>query len=271
MDFPTEAYTQGERFQIEKRRLFARLWLPLCAAGQIAEAGQFVNHTLGGWPIFAIRGADGVARAFRNVCKHQGMPVLEKPSGQCDVLRCRYHGWTYDQTGALIAAPPQMAPEDPAAAMNHLDALELTEADGVLFVRGRPPVDAPPPSLAPGDRAYRAAVTTDIDANWKTVVEALLPDARWRLAWPIALVGDDGAVRIVRQVVPRTFTRTRLVDLLFTADDPGDAADRTRADAQQAKHAAEALQQRYAGGDTTARAPAVQAFRERLAEACAGG
>ncbi|MBI3513025.1 MAG: Rieske (2Fe-2S) protein [Proteobacteria bacterium] len=147
MNFPPEAYSQGERFQLEKRRLFTSAWLPFCAAGQLAAAGSFVSHTLGGWPMVAIRGDDGVARGFRNVCRHQGMPVVEQPTGQCAALRCRYHGWTYDLTGALTAAPPPVAPADPAAPIHHLDALALAEAGGMMHLRGRDGDDTAPPDV----------------------------------------------------------------------------------------------------------------------------
>src|SRR5258708_2691186 len=137
MRFAAEAYTQGERFQLEKRRLFASAWLPFCAAGQLAAPGTFVSHTMGGWPMFAIPGADGTARRFRNTGGDRGMPVVAEPAGQCDVLRCRYHGWTYDLAGALVSAPPLVAPEDPRAPLHQLDALALVETGGMIHVRGR--------------------------------------------------------------------------------------------------------------------------------------
>ena len=264
MTFAVEAYTQGDRFQLEKRRLFARAWLPFCAAGQLARAGDFVSHTLGGWPLFAIRGADGVARGFRNVCRHQGMPVVERPSGQCDALRCRYHGWTYDLTGALTAAPPQVAPSDPTAALHHLDALGLVETDGIIHLRDRDGDDAPPSDVGAAGLDFVAAHSRDVDANWKTVIEWQLADAAWRFVWPIAFVSERGASRVVRQVVPRSFTRTRLVDLVF-----GSADDALAAQAQRAQTSAQELQKARAAGDGGPESSAVAAFRDRLATALA--
>jgi nitrite reductase/ring-hydroxylating ferredoxin subunit len=270
MVFPADSYTQGERFQLEKRRLFATAWLPLCAAGQIAASGQFVSHSIGGWPIFAIRGADGTARAFRNLCRHQGMPVVEQPAGQCERLRCRYHGWIYDQTGALIETPPLVAPADPAAPMHHLEALSAREADGMIVACGRGGDQAPAPAFGIAAAAYVGAVATDIDANWKAVIEAQLADPGWRLVWPIALVGTLGAAPVVRQIVPRSFSRTRLVDLLFAAPgtDPAGAAALARPQTELAKLAAQAVQARRAAGDTAAESPAVASFHAQLVSAC---
>jgi nitrite reductase/ring-hydroxylating ferredoxin subunit len=260
--FTVEAYTQGERFQIEKRRLFARAWLPFCAAGQLAGPGRFVNHALGGWPIVAIRGADGIARAFRNVCKHQGMPVVEQPTGQCDALRCRYHGWTYDLAGALVAAPPQVAPEDPGAPIHRLAALTLHEHDGIIQVR-EPAPDGAPPELGSRGRDFVEALSIDADANWKSVVEWQLADPAWHYVWPLAFVAERGVPRIVRQIVPRSFTRTRLVDLVFGAITERDAL---LADQRRAQLGAQSVQQARAAGDGGAAVSTVEAFRRRVAE-----
>lgn len=254
MEFGPDAYTQGERFQLEKRRLFTEAWLPFCAGAQLAAPGAFVSHSIGGWPIVAIRGPDGVARAFRNVCRHQGMPVVETPAGSCAALRCRYHGWVYDLAGAFVSAPPLAAPRDTAASIHHLAALSLDESNGLIHVRDRARDDAPAPRLDVAG-AFVGATTTDIDANWKTVVEALLPDAAWRFAWPLAFTGD----RVVRQIVPRSFLRTRVIDLSF-----GDAAP----DAAALKADAEALQVRRAAGYVASDAPVVEQFRKQLSAAC---
>jgi hypothetical protein len=209
MTFGPDAYAQGDRFQLEKRRLFAEAWLPLCASGQIAAPGAFVSQSIGGWPLMAVRGADGVARGFRNTCRHQGMPVIEKPAGTC-------------------------------------------ETGGIVQVRGRAREAVPAPRFDLEVEAFTGATTTDIDANWKAVVECLLADSSWRFVWPLAAVGAG----VVRQIVPRSFLRTRLIDLSF-----GGTAASIKADA-------EALQARRVAGDATSDAPAVAAFRSQLAAVC---
>lgn len=267
MDVPTfaaDAYTAGDQFQREKRGLFARTWLPFCAAGQIAKSGEFVNHTLGGWPILAIRGSDGVPRAFHNVCRHQSMPVVDKPAGQCDQLRCRFHGWTYDLAGAFVTAPPLVAPTDPDPAARHLRPVTLEDSDGLLFVRLESAADVRP-SFGLDGRRFAGSVTTDVDANWKAFIESMLPDDSWHFVWPVAFLGTVDGARVVRQVIPRTFSRTRIVDLLFADSDAAQA--RVAALAAEDKRRAEALQGRRAASDIAADSDAVAAFRARVAAA----
>jgi phenylpropionate dioxygenase-like ring-hydroxylating dioxygenase large terminal subunit len=87
-------YTQGDAFQTEKRTIFAKGWLPLCAEGQIAQPGDFLAASVGGWSVVAVRDKGGAVRVLRNACRHQNMPVVGTPSGHCETFRCRFNGWT---------------------------------------------------------------------------------------------------------------------------------------------------------------------------------
>jgi nitrite reductase/ring-hydroxylating ferredoxin subunit len=263
-------YLGPDQFQREKRRLFAREWLPICALAQLAESGAYVNHSLGGWPIFVIAGLDGRVRGFRNTCRHQGMPVLDKPAGRCSELRCRFHGWTYDLAGKFVSAPAPVAPYEPGSERTHLEEVALAVAAGLVYVRLEP---AAPPSSVPeiDGSSLAAAHTIDVAANWKLCVETALADPACRLIWPIALLRTTSDGAILRQIVPRSFARTRLIDYLFnrSGSETDQAAIELRAAAERARAVAEAAQARLAGGSEEPTSSAVAAFRERLAAACA--
>ena len=261
--FPPEAYSAGEQFQREKQMLFARRWLLFAASGQMPAAGDCVAHGIGGWPLFAVRGTDGIARAFHNVCRHQSMPVVDQGPGHFEALRCRYHGWTYGFDGRLAEAPPRHAPDRPVAEVA-LTPAELAERDGLCFVRVEPAAAAPP-EFGFADRQFVAALTTEIDANWKAVVEPLLEIGGWHFAFPLALVGDG----VIRQIVPRTFSRTRIIDLIFTGD--GTANEAGRRERAADKSAAEACQARRAAGEPPPATGSVADFLAAVAASCAAG
>lgn len=61
---------------LEKSAIFARSWLPLCAASQIAKHGDYVSATIGGWPLFAVRDGQTI-RAYRNTCRHQNIESIQ--------------------------------------------------------------------------------------------------------------------------------------------------------------------------------------------------
>ena len=128
-----EDYSQGDAFQAEKRTVFSTEWLPLCAAGQVGKAGDFLSATVGGWGVVAVRDKEGAVRVLRNACRHQNMQVVGAPAGNCESFRCRFHGWTYDLQGRFLSAPPPMAPKDPHSPDLHLASLPAAVASGIVF------------------------------------------------------------------------------------------------------------------------------------------
>ena len=241
-----EDYAQGDAFQAEKRTLFSTEWLPACAEAQIPTAGDFVALTVGGWSVVVTRDSAGDISVLRNMCRHQNMPVVGVPGGNCESFRCRFHGWTFDLRGKFMGAPPPVAPRDPS--VNHdLIALPMIVEAGIVFFS----LDslATRPSLGPALPPYGGTIVTDIAANWKVVVEHLLegrPSQPDVFMWqgPLLALRRAGTKAIVEQIVPHTFLRTRLFTHVF-----GDAADDAhRQMAGVMKSDCEALQSGRAAG-----------------------
>jgi choline monooxygenase len=134
MNLPPEIYTDAGVFARERQRIFRTHWQMLGPAAQVAEPGQYVAAEIAGWKVFALRGKDGVLRAFHNVCRHRGARLLPEGTGQCDLLQCPYHLWVYDETGALRRAP--WFGEDPGFRMEDwpLQPISVTLWRGLLFV-----------------------------------------------------------------------------------------------------------------------------------------
>ncbi|MCZ9335926.1 Rieske (2Fe-2S) protein, partial [Klebsiella pneumoniae] len=66
---------------------------------------DWIASEIAGWPLLAVRGGDGVIRAFHNVCRHRAGPLVSGPAGSCgQELTCAYHGWRYALDGRLRAA-----------------------------------------------------------------------------------------------------------------------------------------------------------------------
>ncbi len=273
---PPEAYFKGEPFMLEKSAIFAREWLPLCAASQLATHGDYVSATIGGWPLFAVRDGQTV-RAYRNTCRHQNMMIVEKPVGHCDVLQCRYHGWQYALDGRFIAAPPLVAPVDPAAQQHHLEPLSIGTWRGLVFGNLRDDASGftAPAALAAvkmsvTEHAFVQVRTTDVACNWKTFVEQRLADG-WDLEWPLLAVRSTSNALIAEQVVPRSFLRTRIVSMVLGAcDSHANVASAAEQAIQEAVPRIERTQQRLQDGETQLiNAPAAHAFRAKVQAAIA--
>jgi phenylpropionate dioxygenase-like ring-hydroxylating dioxygenase large terminal subunit len=100
-------FTDDDIFADEMRCIFAATWLFVCHEGEIAGVGDYRATSAGGKPIVIVRGADDVVRAFYNVCRHRGAPVVRDDAGTATGFQCFYHLWTYGLDGRCtgIAKP----------------------------------------------------------------------------------------------------------------------------------------------------------------------
>ena len=237
------AYTAPPVFQAERRRIFGTGWQVMAPAASFAEPGSFSAIGLGGWALLLLRGDDGVVRAFHNVCAHQKMPVIDNGRGTCDLLRCRYHGWTYNAEGVLISAPGTVAPDGELGDYG-LDALPSATARGLVFasideaVAGEPVLDADVKDL--GGLTLIGDETRSLVPNWKAVLDVIHGGAAappvspaGRFSWLQPVTGlwaePDGTILLL--VVPRTFRKTELHVFALTADPAGASGLNARASA----------------------------------------
>ena len=133
---PAWTYTDPDFYALEREKLFAPSWQIVCHDSDIAGRGAYATLNFMGALILVVRGDDGKARAFKNVCRHRAARLLDESFGQCSSrIVCPYHAWTYDLQGRLVGAPGRAGyePFDPSA--YSLKELELGECGGFLFVR----------------------------------------------------------------------------------------------------------------------------------------
>jgi choline monooxygenase len=131
---PSPWYTDPRILQLEQRTIFSRSWQVVCRAVQIREPGQYITSEIAGEPILVIRGSDSVLRGFFNVCRHHAAAVMTKLEGKAGHLRCPYHGWTYDLTGALIHTPEFGGVANFDRSVNGLVPIQVAEWQGWVFV-----------------------------------------------------------------------------------------------------------------------------------------
>jgi choline monooxygenase len=98
---PGSWYTDERIAELEREYVFGHAWQGAGRLDQVASAGQYFTAEVAGEPILVVRGADGVLRAFYNVCRHHATAVAWSAEGTATNFRCPYHGWTYGLDGAL--------------------------------------------------------------------------------------------------------------------------------------------------------------------------
>src|SRR5687768_2705760 len=106
LTLPARYFYDEEIFKAERERIFYPAWHCVGHVNELAEPGQFLTFDILDQTIVALRGDDGVIRAFHNVCQHRGNRLLEARRGKLgSVLRCGYHSWCYGRDGSLRSAP----------------------------------------------------------------------------------------------------------------------------------------------------------------------
>lgn len=90
------------------------LWY-LAVQGSRLGPGQTLPMTLLGERILLGRRHDGGVYAFADFCPHRGMPMRHaavERIGAAEVLRCGYHGWTFDTADGACREIPALTEED---------------------------------------------------------------------------------------------------------------------------------------------------------------
>ncbi|RLA51880.1 MAG: aromatic ring-hydroxylating dioxygenase subunit alpha, partial [Gammaproteobacteria bacterium] len=130
---PVAAYTDPEWLEREFKTVFKHYPLFMGLSCIIAEPGDYVALEHSTVPILLVRGDDGVARAFINMCSHRGAPVAHG-CGRAAGFTCQYHAWSYDRAGALKAIPDQRNFPGIEPREHGLIPLPLVERHGMIWV-----------------------------------------------------------------------------------------------------------------------------------------
>ncbi len=101
---PSAWYVDPRFHALDREAVFETTWQHVGHVCQVPNTGDHLISSVGGNPVIVVRGKDGVLRGFFNVCRHRGGPLAMK-DGNCEMLQCGYHGWTYQLDGMLRGVP----------------------------------------------------------------------------------------------------------------------------------------------------------------------
>ncbi|EEH54460.1 chloroplast envelope protein translocase family, partial [Micromonas pusilla CCMP1545] len=233
---PSSWYTDAAIIPaIEARAVFAEGWQAVGRVDQVSDVGDYFTGAVGNFLV--VRGDDGDVRAFHNVCRHHAM--------EATCFRCPYHGWTYDDKGALTKATRLTGIEGFDVSDNGLKPLRVDTWGPFVFVNlGGDDASAPPPVNEwlgeAGERMRSAGVAEmthvarreyELNCNWKVFCDNYLdggyhvPFAHPELASGVSMKSYETTIRGLHSLQTVTAAAAAATDRVRDRDDRlGDAA-----------------------------------------------
>ena len=86
--------------------LFRRYWIPALLSYELEADGAPVRFKLLGEELVGFRDTDGEAGIIGEYCPHRGVSLALARNEQ-NGLRCLYHGWKFDRSGACVDMPTE--------------------------------------------------------------------------------------------------------------------------------------------------------------------
>lgn len=196
---PASDYLDAARAPLDYALIFAPSWQFVCHAADLPAPGTAVRFDCGGRSAVVLRTKAGGLHGFRNACRHRGARLVEGDAhtGLAFCIdgrfRCPYHGWTYDEAGALAAVPAGQHFDAFDAAAHALHPIHVAQWRGLVFVAFDAPrlavgqvldaVAATWPDLTSMRRVIEPR-TTPCAADWKLACEHLLDTAHFDIPRP---------------------------------------------------------------------------------------
>lgn len=186
-------YVEDQYFQEEQEKIFAKQWIFVGHASQVAKVGDFFTFEIANESIIISKDKDEKINAFYNVCPHRGTRVEKDKSGNKKVFICSYHGWTFKLDGSVNRAPNF----DKGSLGNHncMTHINIEVFQSLIFINLNPnatPFQEEYEELVDSLKQYtffdslKSLRVTErvIDANWKAVVDNYLECDHCKIAHP---------------------------------------------------------------------------------------
>ena len=177
---PAFTYTSPEFYQREVERIWRKMWNFIGSADQIRNNGDYFTLDFAGVPTIVLRDHDGKIRAFANTCRHRGSELLDG-KGNCKLIVCPYHSWSYELNGNLRGTPEMDKTLNFNKADYGLISIAIDTWGNFLFInfdKNPEPLEKHlgdlPEKLAPyrlENMALARRKTFEMDCNWKLFVE----------------------------------------------------------------------------------------------------
>lgn len=183
---PVDAYTSEAIYASEVDRVFKRTWLCVGRIEEIPTPGDFFTKDLhfAATQLIVARDRNKNISAFYNVCTHRGNKLVWESSGHAQSgFACKFHGWGFDLTGALVSVPDEDQFYNFSRDTCNLRRVACDQWEGFIFVNldteSTESLSAYLGELGEGLSGYpfsKFAVCkryiAEVNCNWKVILDA---------------------------------------------------------------------------------------------------
>ena len=147
--------------------LFRRFWLPALLPSELEQDGPPIRFRILNEDLIAFRDTSGKVGFVAQACPHRGASLFFGRNEE-DGLRCVYHGWKFDTTGACVDMPSEPA-ESNFKTKVRVQAYPSADWGGLVWIYMGPPEKQPPlPQYDWCLRHQRGEIDADVQV-WKWI------------------------------------------------------------------------------------------------------
>jgi len=106
-EVPGARYFDSSFYELEMEHVWKKTWLNVGHASELPEIGSYFLFERLGLSIIITRDKNDQIKAFHNVCRHRGAPLVLNDTGETKRFTCPYHSWSYNLEGKLVAVPEE--------------------------------------------------------------------------------------------------------------------------------------------------------------------
>lgn len=185
---PSKRYYDEEFFDLERERLWPRVWQMACRLEEIPRFGDWVEYRILDKSVIVICTKEGI-KAFHNTCRHRGVQ-LASGRGNCGTqgFICPFHGWRWTPEGKNTFVYARQIFSDNILCQEEIDLVEVRVElwGGCAFINfdnnAAPLLD----SLGQVTKRLEARNVDQLKVDWWE--SAVLP-VNWKLAMEAFMEG----------------------------------------------------------------------------------
>jgi phenylpropionate dioxygenase-like ring-hydroxylating dioxygenase large terminal subunit len=183
---PVQRYYDREFYELERDRLWSRVWQMGCRLEEIPNPGDYSVYNIFDQSVIITRVDANTVKAYHNACRHRGVQLVQDRGSCPDGFTCPFHGWQWKTDGKCkFVYSPTLFEKDQLRGQDlALRECRLEIWGGCAFINfddNAPPLrDSIEPFATMHDAWHVESLRTEwwlaarLPVNWKLAMEAFM-------------------------------------------------------------------------------------------------